>query len=415
MAAVGSKSRNHKLRTKQAPKQALVPVRDVTAQFVAARTRKLQEIELLRLGVQKRFIKLVNLLGNAFLWHKNNKSSYFWLLAGYDSGTYSARAVHAAEIDIVGAENWQDDLDAARCGLCFSQFTILNRKHHCRLCGCVVDENQNLDRSCSAQIPAALLIQKLPQLNYAPEIKGSWATLVEAHTAEQRLARVFSFRCCKTCKNLLLHDPKLRLQLSDDPTKLFTTYQEFLNLKAMVSNLFVRYSEQLESVSLDNTKMLMLRSKLVEYIKELEKKGGFFKAMLTSVGESGLELEVPPLLVSNMYKTSMMFLLDSIQKLKDMNEVQEALSKSPSPVDSVDARAQSPLEVQSPPKLSKREIRERREQLMVINEQKFLVEDLIEKTRKQRKFDEVHTLEESKKDLEAKIAELEEELGDFGF
>ena len=56
-----------------------------------------------------------------------------------------------------------------------------------------------------------------------------------------------------------------------------------------------------------------------------------------------------------------------------------------------------------------------REQLMVMNEQKFLVEKLIKDYTKQRRFDELDTLISNKTELEETIKSLEEELGEFGF
>jgi hypothetical protein len=56
-----------------------------------------------------------------------------------------------------------------------------------------------------------------------------------------------------------------------------------------------------------------------------------------------------------------------------------------------------------------------REQLMVMNEQKFLVENLIKEYTKARRFDELDSLIANKNELNETIARLESELGEFGF
>lgn len=65
--------------------------------------------------------------------------------------------------------------------------------------------------------------------------------------------------------------------------------------------------------------------------------------------------------------------------------------------------------------LSKREIREKREKLMVLNEQKFLVEEMYTDFKKQRKFEDLKTLDSSLSDIQKEIDQLVIELGDESF
>lgn len=52
---------------------------------------------------------------------------------------------------------------------------------------------------------------------------------------------------------------------------------------------------------------------------------------------------------------------------------------------------------------------------MVLNEQKFLVENQIQQFTKDRKFDELDALIINKEEISDTINQLEEELGEFGF
>lgn len=392
--------------------------KDLTKDYLSLRRTSIEQLDLQRITIQKRFIKLARLLGNAYLYHLNRRPTFMLLLAGTQSDKYSKRAILEAEMEIVGEENWQDDKDATCCRLCFSPFTLINRKHHCRLCGAVVDDRAPTSpegtSSCSAQVPVAILLKMLPHLNYLPEIKSQWDAFCRADSTDQGSSLVFSFRCCKTCKNLLTHEVKAPTRSDRPENALFTNFEEFLVLKLLIKDLGMKYSSLSKSTSVDDPELFKIRARMVDCIKELETKGAFFKNEAAQLTKDGVESisATHLLLTMNMYKSLMIFLLEAIQNLKTVNEAGE---KAASAKSSLESSAQATPEVELPPRLNKREIRERREQLMVVNEQKFLVEDLIRNTRKQRKFDEVATLEESKRDLEEKIKELEVELGEYGF
>jgi hypothetical protein len=57
--------------------------------------------------------------------------------------------------------------------------------------------------------------------------------------------------------------------------------------------------------------------------------------------------------------------------------------------------------------------KELKEKMMVLEEQKYLVENMIERARKGRKMEEVGALKESLGDLEGEIGKIKEELGDL--
>lgn len=67
------------------------------------------------------------------------------------------------------------------------------------------------------------------------------------------------------------------------------------------------------------------------------------------------------------------------------------------------------------PKLSMRDLREKREKLMVLNEQKFVVESMYQDFKKQRRFDDLKALDSNLEDIEREIQQLTEELGDEAF
>lgn len=57
--------------------------------------------------------------------------------------------------------------------------------------------------------------------------------------------------------------------------------------------------------------------------------------------------------------------------------------------------------------------KELKEKMMVLEEQKYLVENMIERARKGRRMEEVGALKESMEDLEDEIGKIKKELGDL--
>ena len=63
--------------------------------------------------------------------------------------------------------------------------------------------------------------------------------------------------------------------------------------------------------------------------------------------------------------------------------------------------------------ISEAKEKELKEKMMVLEEQKYLVENMIERAKKGRKMEEVGALKESIDDLDAEIVKIQEELGDL--
>ena len=114
-------------------------------------------------------------------------------------------------------------------------------------------------------------------------------------------------------------------------------------------------------------------------------------------------------LVLNMYQSTIMFLQDNLETFKSLNaKIQENEKKT---IEKMEAGVQQTER----PRLTKREVREKREKLMVMKEQAFIVENLIDSATKQRKFDEIDLLLGNKNELAKEVGVLEEELGNEGF
>lgn len=412
---------------------------DLTSQFSKNRRKFVEEKQLVRSITQKRFIKLINLLALAYLWHVENKSSFFGLLTGSkdaDGTDYSPQGILDATKEIVGQDKWENDAEITHCKLCFVKFNLLIRKHHCRLCGSVVsdaafnDTDDDPSRSCSVQVPAGLLLSKLDKLNYSPQVLRNWNVLTKVDPIESKFANVFSFRCCRTCKDQLLYTSREDREEDSENVEVLAVYGEILALKSTISGSMARYKHLIEqNDDRDNQQVNKIRLKLSKNVKDLETRSNFFKQSFFQLNPDSKKY-VPkksPVLVTNVYKAAIMFLQDSILALKQLNDKFQEMENAKLAGQlglSIDmassTQSPSPSTVLSPspvvaPRLTKKQIRELREQLMVAREQKYLIENSIEQSKRLRKFDEFKTLEENRGELEKLIEGLEHELGEFGF
>lgn len=390
--------------------------RDLSDMYFILRGKKIADFHVRRSIILKRFLKLASVHSKVYIWHKLSQISYLQYLADRIPYVYSKRFVAEEEKKIIGLQNWQDDEDVTQCGLCRQEFNFLNRKHHCRLCGTIVDELttefQGSASSCSALVPIPLLLRKLPNLNYSPDIISDWDDLCDADSNDKWYSLSFSFRCCKVCKNALIHEIKTANETPfvSESSQILRKYDEFLHLKKMVTNLFCRYGETGHT----DKELVTLRSKILDCVKELEHRCSHFKSNSSISNEKDVQnTAAGNSLMINVHKSMLITLQEVLLKLKTINRKSQTDLLTGPPSSSKQREEDNATVIQ--PKLTKRVIRERREQLMVLNEQKFIIEGLLDSTRAQRKFDEVATLEESKIDLVIKIEELEAELGEFGF
>jgi len=359
--------------------------RDLTRTFVKMRQLVVDDQLLYRNKIQKRFIKLSGILVDQPppLWFSINTSRHGL------------------------GDTWDDDATTHHCTVCFVKFNLLIRKHHCRLCGKIVCDDPLAQRqSCSINVPLGRLVEKLENLNYPPKVKQSLPTLIKDESIR--------FRCCVNCKNALLHDFKLNSlkTLTVEEENIFNTYSAIMTLKQHIQLLLPRYEKLVEDAD-DEPSINKLRIKLMKFLKEFEIhtvqfKNRFFVTLNNRL-QVGQKYAQHSALINNMYQSLIIFLRESLLLYKMLNDQFKAQEEK------ILKLQQAESQPVAPPRLTKKQIRELREQLMVMNEQKFMVENLIVDYTKLRKFDELESLIENKTELGKIIDDLEAQLGEFGF
>ena len=151
-------------------------------------------------------------------------------------------------------------------------------------------------------------------------------------------------------------------------------------------------------------------------MKDLELATAKFRLRFFRAENGRLVATQSPVVVNNIYRMAVAFLQEALVQLKATEEKggssRESGSKSGSGSGS---KSGSGSESSDPPRLTLRQIRELREALMVTSEQRFLVQKQVEEATRQRHFDELAPLAESIRDLDARIEQLETELGEHAF
>lgn len=383
-----------------------VNINDLSSDFKALRLKKLEENQLIRDKLIRKFIKLVDVIGEFYLHPEQYQKKS---LLNY-ANTIDYELLAEKQKAIVGYENWENDQYIQNCSVCLVKFNFIIRKHHCRICGKIVCDDKFGERQdCSLSVPINIFMEKLDYLNFSLQVKDNFDTLVKAKD------EMFVVRVCKDCKNNLLYDFKMRamnnLHSSSQPAQavlneIFSHYHQLLIIKLNINHHLPKYEASLFTPDFKIDTTNKLKERIMTYLKEFETLIVQFKNRYYNTNEIKPEYRHFQKLLNGINQSLIFFLQDNLIRFKDLNNKFK---------DKEEQLLPKKKEAVEPPRLTKKQIREFREQLMVMNEQKFILENLVNDVTKQRKFDEIQPLLNNKQEITNEIERLEQELGEFGF
>lgn len=335
---------------------------DKTNDFKLIRNLKNKDNELERLLLEKRFDKINQYIINEFNKHDKLNDLNF----------------KNFENNLV---NWNTN-NINNCSICNVRFTFFNRKHHCRTCGNVVCND--LKTGCSMIVPLEIIF-KLMNSDNEKEI-DNFENIV--HALKQDL---FDIRICLNCKKSVLNKKIFNVDKGE------LNNHEFLKIYKLWILILNNFDTKNMSIIKNDNDML----NFVNLIQRLDK----------LINNIDYILENDNTLLNDEFK-----ILKTL-KLNIVNYIQLKLPILRKAQDEKLQREQKILTniINNKPKFNQREIREKREKLMVLNEQKFLVNNMYQEFKKQRRFDDLKTLDMNLIDIEREIDQLNQELGDESF
>ncbi|KAL7276163.1 carboxypeptidase Y-deficient [Rhizina undulata] len=287
---------------------------------------------------------------------------------------------------------WEDDSKVVLCPLCkqtFSQFSV--RKHHCRLCGRVVCGDPRT--GCSNEIG----------LNVTAD------TLTEKPMNELSL----DIRICRECKSIVFGKRDFAMDVSRMVPDV-RTYQTLVQFEQGIKVMMPRFQKLLTALQdpyktptpAQLTEATRTRKKLLDTFAQYD---AIAKRILNLPTESTSQKQ----LQKAIHQSAVNFLHLNMLPLKALPKLlhkrgQNGRSASSYIENGTSSGAVIRSASSDASSVADEKEKQLKEQIMVLEEQRFLVEEMMKDANKRRRFDEVAALGQSVEELEGEIGRLTE-------
>ncbi|SCW01192.1 LAFE_0D07118g1_1 [Lachancea fermentati] len=356
---------------------------DKTDIFMKLRSSNSQDHQLQELQLESRFIRIINGIVNIHRRYGNSILSTIRI----------SSEISRLEKSIVP---WKDDNMAHSCPLCSKHFSVMLRKHHCRLCGSIVCDDQI--SACSNEVPISTLA------NAASDLPLEDLRL-DVYPIETQM------RLCSKCMRSMFKKRKFLKELHLPLPLLLRKYESLHNTSKVILSVLPTFEDTLRSVretkenpnEKDIMELTKLRKKLLEAFAIYDRITKQIMQLKTNTyAEAKIQQSINAL--------SANFIQEKMLPLKSIPDILSSnfSSRNSSP----ESKTSSELMINN---LTITEVKQYRTQLMVLKEQLFLVQEMADTATKQRKFDEASTLNNNIAEIQAQIDDLTMKLGEQGF
>lgn len=354
--------------------------RNITEDFLGIRKLKNEDGDLIALQLENRLLNLINGIIKIYLRHMSSIIGSMMI----------RREVHALERSIV---EWKDDRSVSECYICSNSFQMLMRKHHCRLCGQVVCDR--VATRCSSDIPVLNLMSAAPDL--------SFESIANIRDISQFTTCV---RVCSLCLRSVYAKRKLEFQKQSPLPSILQEYENLHNLEVLVTKLLPQFNECVNKIHENTTPdeklvqdLAQLRRKLLQNLTLYDK---ISKKLIHMDVHSQAELKIQQSIASH----ASTFIEEKMLPLKRIPDVFTPASEEIKVTSSSDLLFNN---------LTIAEVKRYREELMVLKEQRYLVETMLNSAATERRFEEAITLKSNLAEIDKNVKNLESRLGDEGF
>lgn len=341
-----------------------------------------QHLEISRL--EKRLSRLTGLLADPPPDLADNGGGYLSMVAGRRDDPKKA-----LEQSVVA---WEDDASVSHCPFCQQEFgTWTFRRHHCRMCGRVVCSDPRT--FCSTTIP------------------------LNAHKPSGDTVDI-DVRMCRDCKSTIFSRKDFDAETASKP-RLQRAYENLLQFERGIRPLLASFQRTLPMLQdPDHPPTHQQISEASKVRKRLIDSFGKYDLAAKRIRDLPTESETQKRLQRNIYQQASNFLHLHMLPLKSLPKMLKHASPHgdgrtpPGPsrrgsgvgaLASIRYNDSDKASEGSSVQAMEAEEKELRERLIVLEEQKFLVEEMVRDANRRRKFDEVSALAGNLEDLSREI------------
>jgi hypothetical protein len=387
--------------------------RDHFAELAITRRKRVDEEHMEVSRLEKRLTKLTQLLANPPPPDESTSTS-FWPL----SGAKNQRKV--LEQSVI---SWEEDAKVSHCPFCQQEFSTYSfRRHHCRMCGRVVCGD--IKTACSTEI--GLNIASGGSNEHSTP--SDWLTHVGPKGSEKESQIGIDIRMCKDCNHTLFSRSDFERELAQRPTDQ-RAYENLTQFERGIRLLLPRFQKLLMALQDPDkppspqqlTDATKVRKRLMDAFAQ-------YDAAAKRIRDLPTESQTQAKLQKAVYQQAYNFLSTHMLPLRSLPKVLKHAapqgSKSSSRVNGGsalasikynDRQAGSVVSSSSAVSALESEEKELRERLIVLEEQKFMVSEMVADATKHRRFDEVTSLAQNLEDLSREVDQINGQLGQLDF
>lgn len=399
---------------------------DHTKFFEQTRRKKVerQNLEISRL--EKRLTKLTNLLANPPEKHTQSNGSLLAPVASL-SGQKNPRKL--MEQSIV---TWEEDSTVSKCPFCQQEFGSWTfRRHHCRICGRVVCADPQT--ACSSEVGLNVASATIPATEKPPSAASPGQVSID-------------IRMCRDCKHTIFSSRDFTNSLQHKPAdqRAYETLRQFeRGIKQLLPSfhraLLALQPEKQESGEVDLNKPPPTHAQIQEAAKirkrlidSFAKYGAAAKRLRDLKSDNPTQKRLQLAIytqASNFLHTNMLPLKSLPQLLRSRSSVSSSISTPTASrllasnthsasslrhselVSESETASQAPSEGSTVVSQLETEEKDLRERLVVLEEQRFMVHDMVKSAHGARRFEEVSALSRNLDELDVEIKALKSKIG----
>ncbi|KNG46788.1 vacuolar segregation protein pep7 [Stemphylium lycopersici] len=367
--------------------------RDHFDDFAKIRRKRVDRERMEVSRLEKRLTKLTQLLANPPPIEETPTAGSWFSLTG------AKNQRKALEQSII---TWEEDAKVSNCPFCQQEFsTYTFRRSHCRMCGRVVCSDPKTE--CSTEIG----------LNVA----------ADAQKTEKDAEQVsIDVRMCKDCQHTLFARGDFERELADKP-KDQRAYENLAQFERGIRLLLPRFHKLLQALQdPDKSPTPQQLTDATKVRKRLMDGFAQFDVAAKRIRDLPTDSPTQKKLQRAVYQQAYSFLSLHMLPLRSLPKIlkhaaPQGRSNGGSALASIKYNNHSTGSVVSSSEVSAMESEEKelRERLIVLEEQKFMVSEMVADATKHRRFDEVSSLAQNLEDLNKEIDQINGQLGQLDF